>query len=126
MGSLFGGGPPGGGEIDAPSGGFGDDLDDDDDDDDVEFGDDDDDDEVIEMDDEEILEPDNELPPIFQDARGLLTRSRKLLTNVHDEDKEEMINLHEQIEESITQQDSESLTEATEKLKEILFFIEGK
>jgi len=60
------------------------------------------------------------------DARGLLERSRKLLDSAHPEDREEMIDLHEQIEQAIEQADADGLTKAADDLKELLFFIEGK
>ncbi len=59
-------------------------------------------------------------------ARELMDRSRSLLNSMHDEDKEEAIELHEQIESALTSQDSEKLAEACEELKELLFFVEGK
>jgi hypothetical protein len=55
-----------------------------------------------------------------------MERSRRLLADIHDEDREEMIDLHEQIEQAITGNDGKSLAEAAEGLKELLFFIEGK
>ncbi len=59
-------------------------------------------------------------------AGELMDRSRSLLNSMHDEDKEETIDLHEQIESAIVSQDSEMLAEACEELKELLFFVEGK
>ena len=92
---------------------------------------------VIEMDDESpedeadgttTQKPDEDSAgePVFQDARGLIARSRDLLHDVHDEDKEDLINLHEKIEQALTDGDMKELTSATEELKELLFFIEGK
>ena len=60
------------------------------------------------------------------DARALLERSRGLLDGMHDEDKEEAIDLNEQIESALTSKDSEMLTGVCEELKELLFFVEGK
>ncbi|MBC8466636.1 MAG: Hsp70 family protein [Deltaproteobacteria bacterium] len=60
------------------------------------------------------------------DARVLVERSRGLLEGMHDEDKEEAINLHERIESALTAQDSEMLAGVCEELKELLFFVEGK
>jgi len=60
------------------------------------------------------------------DAGALLERSRGLLDGMHDEDKEEAIDLHEQIESALTSKDSEMLAVACEGLKELLFFVEGK
>ncbi|MBW2018779.1 MAG: Hsp70 family protein [Deltaproteobacteria bacterium] len=61
-----------------------------------------------------------------QDARSLLERSRGLFDKMHDEDKEEAIDLHEQIESAIASQDSKALSEACRALEELLFFVEGK
>ncbi len=72
------------------------------------------------------LRVDQALAQAVQDANGLTARSRELLGDVCDEDKEEMIGLHEEIESAIERQDRQSLSAATDKLKELLFFIEGK
>ena len=56
----------------------------------------------------------------------MLDRSRRLLGEVHDEDREELIDLHERIEQAIGGRDAKSLAAATEELRELLFFIEGK
>jgi molecular chaperone DnaK (HSP70) len=61
-----------------------------------------------------------------QDAKGLLERSRLLLDRMHAEDQEEAIDLHEQIESALASRDTEGLSEACEKLKELLFFVEGQ
>ena len=60
------------------------------------------------------------------EAGELMDRSRSLLKSMHDEDKEEAIDLHEQIESAMTSNDSHMLAEACEELKELLFFVEGK
>jgi len=60
------------------------------------------------------------------DAGALLERSRRLLDVLHDEDKEEAIDLHEQIESALTSKDPDALAVACEGLKELLFFVEGK
>ena len=59
------------------------------------------------------------------DARALLERSRGLLDGMHDEDKEEAIDLHEQIESALASKNSEMLAGVCEELKELLFFVEG-
>ena len=66
------------------------------------------------------------LARLVEDARALVERSRGLLADVHDDDKEELIDLHEQIETAIARADSETLSAALNELREILFFIEGK
>jgi molecular chaperone DnaK (HSP70) len=63
---------------------------------------------------------------LIEEARLLLSRSRRLLDQVHDEDREEMIDLHEKIEEAIEHRDAESLAPSVKELKELLFFIEGR
>jgi len=62
----------------------------------------------------------------YDDARDLLERSRKLLAGVHDEDREEMIDLHEQIQQAIGRGDGQAVAAATAELRELLFFVEGK
>ncbi|HUS93338.1 MAG TPA: Hsp70 family protein [Phycisphaerae bacterium] len=62
----------------------------------------------------------------LQDARDLLERSRGLLGEVHDEDREEIIDLHEKIEQAIGTGDEASASAAAEELRELLFFIEGQ
>jgi molecular chaperone DnaK len=60
------------------------------------------------------------------EARELMDRSRGLFDGMHDEDKEEAIDFHEQIEASMSSKDSDMLVEACGELKELLFFVEGK
>ncbi len=61
---------------------------------------------------------------IKRDAMALLERSRALLDSIHDEDKEEAIDLHEEIESAIASRDTEAIAKASETLKELLFFVE--
>jgi molecular chaperone DnaK (HSP70) len=65
-------------------------------------------------------------PAVAEEVRNLVSRSRAVLDRVHDEDKEEMIDLHERIEQAIRHQDLAALFAAAAELKELLFFIEGK
>jgi len=60
------------------------------------------------------------------DAKRLLERSRALLGNMHSEDKEEAIDLHEQIESALVSENSEVLGRTCRELNELLFFVEGK
>jgi hypothetical protein len=62
----------------------------------------------------------------YGDARELLDRSRKLLADVHDEDREEMIDLHEQIYQAMSRNDAQAVAAAVGTLRELLFFVEGK
>lgn len=59
------------------------------------------------------------------EARRQVERSRKLLERMHDEDKEEAIDLNEDIERAMAERDSEALSQATNELNELLFFVEG-
>jgi molecular chaperone DnaK (HSP70) len=70
--------------------------------------------------------PDEAWLEIERQASKLVERSRALLPNMHDDDKEEAIGLHENIETAIRNGDFKALAEAAEKLKELLFFIEGR
>jgi DNA-binding FadR family transcriptional regulator len=60
------------------------------------------------------------------EAQRLIDRSRALLPAVHDEDKEEIIDLHEKIQEAIDAADPQALSAGVEALRELLFFIEGR
>lgn len=62
----------------------------------------------------------------IEEARGLLGRSRALLPRMHDDDKEEAIELHEAIEAAIADGDPEALAESVGQLRELLFFVEGR
>jgi DNA-binding FadR family transcriptional regulator len=59
-------------------------------------------------------------------AESLMARSRKLLDLMHDEDREEAIDLHERIGAAIESGDSEALAKASRALTELLFFMEGQ
>ncbi len=71
-----------------------------------------------------------ELNPEWARARRegveLLERSRSLLENMHDEDKEEAIDLHEEIDSAMASRDTKALRQACEALNELLFFVEGR
>lgn len=72
------------------------------------------------------MKPDPALAAQIADAHRLVDRSRQLLTSIHDEDKEEVINLHEKIQEAIAAGDRQALSASVDALRELLFFIEGK
>jgi molecular chaperone DnaK len=61
-----------------------------------------------------------------QDATDLMARSRALLDRMHAEDREDAIGLHERIAAAIESRDSSALAEASQALREMLFFMEGK
>jgi len=60
------------------------------------------------------------------DARRLLERSRRVLDQMHAEDREEAIELHERIEAAIDAGSASQLQDASRALEELLFFIEGQ
>jgi molecular chaperone DnaK len=64
--------------------------------------------------------------PGESEAEELMVRSRRLLDNMHAEDREEAIGLHEQIGEAIAVGDETALANASRALREMLFFMEGK
>ena len=60
-----------------------------------------------------------------QQAKALLERSRGLLQRVHEEDKEDIIDLHERINQALSEVNHAELDEALHELEELLFFVEG-
>ena len=60
------------------------------------------------------------------EGRQLVDRSRQLLAQMHEEDREEVIALHEQIEAAIAATNESALKDAIKKLRELLFFVKGK
>jgi len=60
------------------------------------------------------------------EARQLMERSRKQLDRMHAEDREEAIDLHERIEDAVSERDAAALAAASAALRELLFFMEGK
>jgi molecular chaperone DnaK (HSP70) len=73
-----------------------------------------------------ILEFDSPCGGAHRDAKSLLERSRRLLDRIHPEDQEDAIDLHERIESAIASRDTAGLSEASEELKELLFFVEDQ
>ena len=78
----------------------------------------------------EVIAPDKEEDvtslPGAEEALILVGRSRKVLEKMHADDKEEAIDLHEQIQIAIETGNAESLRSASKTLQELLFFTEGK
>jgi len=74
----------------------------------------------------EQTRPDPEADAVVAAAHRLIERSRQLLAGIHDEDKEEIIDLHEKIQEAIDASDHQALSTGVNALQELLFFIEGK
>jgi molecular chaperone DnaK len=63
---------------------------------------------------------------VSREGRLLVERSRQLLERMHEEDREEVIDLSEQIETAIAATDETALKGAAKDLRELLFFVEGK
>ncbi len=60
------------------------------------------------------------------EAQALIDRANESLENMHDDDKEEAIDLCEQLNDAIANNDAKSLASAMEELKELLFYVEGR
>jgi molecular chaperone DnaK len=74
----------------------------------------------------ETLKFDSEKAQLVQRAGALLEKSRGMMDQAHDDDKEEMVDLHERIEEAIRSVEKPELLEAIAELEELLFFVEGR
>ena len=61
-----------------------------------------------------------------REARRLVERSRGLFGHMHDEDKEEAVDLNEAIEQAIAEVNEPAMSQAVDALKELVFFVEGK
>ena len=60
------------------------------------------------------------------EGKQLIDRSRQLLEQMHEEDREEAIDLNAQIESAIDANDAAALKQAAHDLRELLFFVEGR
>ena len=60
------------------------------------------------------------------EGRQIVERSRQLLERIHEEDREEVIDLNQAIEAAINGHDAAALNQAVHDLREMLFFIEGR
>jgi len=60
-----------------------------------------------------------------RDTADLLDRSRRLLDRMHGDDREEAVTLNETIESALQSGDASALQQASEALRELLFFVEG-
>ncbi len=65
-------------------------------------------------------------PRTCSEAEALLERSRALLPQMHADDREEAIELHDRVEAAIADEDAAALDAATASLREMLFFVEGR
>ena len=61
-----------------------------------------------------------------REGKQLIERSRQLLEQLHEEDREEAIDLNAQIESAIGANDANALNQAASGLRELLFFVEGR
>ncbi len=61
-----------------------------------------------------------------EEGRQIVERARHLLDQVHEEDREEVIDLNQAIESAIEGQDDAALKGAVNDLRELLFFVEGR
>ncbi len=60
------------------------------------------------------------------EGRKMIERSRLLLEKIHEEDREEAIDLNQAIESAIEDRDAAALKHAVQELREMLFFVEGR
>jgi molecular chaperone DnaK (HSP70) len=61
-----------------------------------------------------------------EEGRKMIERSRLMLDKIHDEDREETIDLNQAIESAIEDRDATALKKAVHDLREMLFFVEGR
>jgi hypothetical protein len=74
----------------------------------------------------EVTAMDTSPSPANGEVEHLLKRSRRLLDEMHAEDREAAIELHEKIEAAIDAGSASALQEASRVLEELLFFVEGQ
>jgi molecular chaperone DnaK len=63
---------------------------------------------------------------VAHEGKHLIERSRQALGRLHEEDREEAIDLNAQIESAIDGKDAIALKQAAHELRELLFFVEGR
>ena len=63
---------------------------------------------------------------IVKEASDLVEQSQRVMGTLHEEDREEAIDLHEKINAAIRSNDAGALKKATADLRELLFFVEGR
>ncbi len=85
-------------------------------------------DEAADNDDSEVIAAETTPAPLAgtPETRQLLERSRRLLDQMHPEDREAAIELHEKIAAAIDAGSASELQSASESLEELLFFVEGQ
>jgi molecular chaperone DnaK len=60
------------------------------------------------------------------EGRQMIERARLLLDKIHEDDREEAIDLNQAIESAIEDRDAAALRQAVDDLREMLFFVEGR
>ena len=63
---------------------------------------------------------------IGAEARAIVERVRRLFDQMHEDDREEAIDLNEKVEQALASRDRAAAQDAVASLKELLFFVEGK
>jgi molecular chaperone DnaK (HSP70) len=63
---------------------------------------------------------------VAREGKQLIERSRQSLGQLHEDDREEAIDLNAQIESAIDANDVIALKQAAQELRELLFFVEGR
>lgn len=74
----------------------------------------------------ENFEANDDWSSVAREGKQLIERSRQLLEQLHEEDREEAIDLNAQIESAIGANDATALKQAASDLRELLFFVEGR
>lgn len=68
----------------------------------------------------------DEWSTVVREGKRMIEQSRQLLEQMHEEDREEAIDLNAQIESAIDANDAAALKQAAHELGELLFFVEGR
>jgi molecular chaperone DnaK (HSP70) len=74
----------------------------------------------------EAAPAENDWSAVENEGRKMIERSRLLLDKIHEEDREEAIDLNQAIESAIEDRDAAALKQAVHDLREMLFFVEGR
>lgn len=74
----------------------------------------------------EEAEVEDEWSAAEDEGRKMIGRSRLLLDKIHEDDREEAIDLNQAIEAAIDNRDAAALKQAVHDLREMLFFVEGR
>jgi molecular chaperone DnaK (HSP70) len=63
---------------------------------------------------------------VEEEGQQMIERSRRLLETIHEEDREEVIDLNQAIEAEIRERNDTALKQAIHDLGELMFFVEGR